>query len=138
MTIPMGDMNAKIGSAISWYEEVMGRQVLRKMNENGEMLAYFCAFNNMIIGGSVFPHRRVHKATWVSRDHRTENQIYHICIGRKFGRSMQDVRVQRWEHAASYQHLVLARMKMEPKKREVKRSTRTQYIVDFLKDRVTT
>ena len=33
---------------------------------------------------------------------------------------------------------MLARRKMKLKKREVKRSTRTQYNVDFLKDRVTT
>ncbi|KAK2193911.1 hypothetical protein NP493_6g07016 [Ridgeia piscesae] len=138
MTILMGDLNAKIGSDNSGYEEVMGRQGLGKMNENGEMLADFCAFNNMIIGGSVFPHRRIHKATWVSPDHRTENQIDHICIGRKFRRSMQDVRVQRGADAASDHHLVLARMKMKLKKREVKRSTRTQYNVDFLKDRLTT
>ena len=137
MTILMGDLNAKIGFDNSGYEEVMGRQGLGKMNENGEMLADFCAFNNMIIGGSVFPHRRIHKATWVSPDHRTENQIDHICIGRKFRRSMQDVRVQRGADAASDHHLVLARMKMKLKKREVKRSTRTQYNVDFLQDRVT-
>ena len=49
MTILMGDLNAKIGSDNSGYEEVMGRQGLGKMNENGEMLADFCAFNNMII-----------------------------------------------------------------------------------------
>ena len=138
MTILMGDLNAKSGPDNSGYEEVMGRQGLGRMNENGEMLADFCAFNNMIIGGSVFPHRRIHKATWVSPDHRTENQIDHICIGRKFRRSMQDVRVQRGAHAASDHHLVLARMKMKLKKREVKRSTRTQYNVDFLQDRVTT
>ena len=137
MTILMGDLNAKIELDNSGYEEVMGRQGLGKMNENGEMLADFCAFNNMIIGGSVFPHRRIHKATWVSPDHRTENQIDHICIGRKFRRSMQDVRVQRGADAASDHHLVLARMKMKLKKREVKRSTRTQYNVDFLQDRVT-
>ena len=138
MTILMGDLNAKIGSDNSGYEEVMGRQGLGRMNENGEMLADFGAFNNMIIGGSVFPHRRIHKATWVSPDHRTENQIDHICIGRKFRRSMQDVRVQRGADAAPDHHLVLARMKMKLKKREVKRSTRTQYNVDFLQDRVTT
>ena len=97
MTILIGDLNAKIGSDNSGYEEVMGRQGLGKMNENGEMLDDFCAFNNMIIGGSVFPHRRIQKATWVSPDHRTENQIDHICIGPKFRRSMQDVRVQRGE-----------------------------------------
>ena len=138
MTILMGDLNAKIGSDNNGHEEVMGRQGLGKMNENGEMLADFCAFNNMIIGGSVFPHRRIHKATWVSPDHRTENQIDHICIGRKFRRSMHGVRVQRGADAASDHHLVVARIKMKLKKREVKRSTRTQYIVDFLKDRVTT
>ena len=70
----------------------------------------------MIIGGSLFPHRRIHKATWVSPDHRTENQIDHICIGWKFRRSMQDVTVQRGADAASYHHLVLARMKMKLKK----------------------
>ena len=86
----------------------------------------------------MFPHRRIHKATWVSPEHRTENQINHICIGRKFRRSMQDVRVQRGANAASDHHLVLARMKMKLNKREVKRSTRMQYNVDFLKDRVTT
>ena len=63
MTILMGDFNAKIGSDNNRYEEVMGRQGLGKMSENGEMLADVCAFNNMIIGGSVFPHRRIHKAT---------------------------------------------------------------------------
>ena len=133
MTILMGDLKAKIGSYNSGYEEVMGRQGLGKMNENGEMLADFCALNNMIIGGSVFPHRRIHKATWVSPDHRTENQNDHICIGRNFRSSMQDVRVQRGADAASDHHLVLARMKTKLKKREATRSTRTQYNVDFLK-----
>ena len=58
----------------------MGRQGLGKINENGEMLAYLCAFNNMIIRGSVFPHDRIHKATWISPDHRIENQIDHILM----------------------------------------------------------
>ena len=44
--------------------------ILGTVNENGEMLADFCAFNNMIIGGSTFPHRRIYKA-----NHRTDNQI---------------------------------------------------------------
>ena len=44
MTILMGDLNDNIGSENSGYEEVMGRQGLCRMNENGEMLADFCAF----------------------------------------------------------------------------------------------
>ena len=48
------------------------------------------------------------------------------------------MRAQRGADAASDHHLMLAIMKMKLKKREVKRSTRTQYTVDFLKDRLTT
>lgn len=61
------------------------------MNENGEQFANVCALNNMVIGGSVFPH----KATWVSPDLKTENQIDHVCIAKKFRRSLEDVRIKR-------------------------------------------
>ncbi|KAK2183026.1 hypothetical protein NP493_327g03050 [Ridgeia piscesae] len=121
MTLLMGDMHIKIGSDNGGYEDVMGRQ------GNDEMLANVGAFINMIIGGSFFPNRRIHKATCVSQDHRTENQIDHICIGQKFRRSMPDVRVQRGADAASDHHLVLARMTMKLKQRGVKRNTRTMW-----------
>ena len=65
-TILMGDFNAKIGSSNRGYEEVMGTHGIGEMNENGEMFTDLCSFNRLIIGGSVFPHRRIHKATWVS------------------------------------------------------------------------
>nr|KAG5691347.1 hypothetical protein BaRGS_033396 [Batillaria attramentaria] len=58
-------------------------------------LQTFCALNQLVIGGSIFPHKRIHKATWRSPDHVTENQIDHICISRKFRRSWRDVRVMR-------------------------------------------
>ena len=98
MTILMGDLKAKIGSDNSGYEEVRGRQGLGKTNENREILADLCVFNNMIITGSVFPHRRIHKVIWVGPDHRQENQFQHICIGRTFRRSIQDVKVEREGH----------------------------------------
>ena len=106
MTILMGDLKAKIGSDNSGYEEVRGRQGLGKMNENREILADLCVLNNMIITGSVFTHLRIHKVTWVGPDHRQDNQIEHICIGRTFRRSMQDVKVERGAYAASDHHIV--------------------------------
>ena len=33
------------------------------MKDNGKRLENFCDFNGFIIGGSVFPHKRIHKAT---------------------------------------------------------------------------
>ena len=113
VTIPMGDFNEKIGSNNRGYEEVMGTQGIGEMNENGEMFAERCPFTRLIIGGSVFPHRRIHKATWVSPDHRTENQIDHICISQTSRISMQYVRVDRGADAASDHHLVLTKLKLK-------------------------
>ena len=101
VNILMGYFNAKIGKDNTGYEEVMGKHGLGEINENGERFADTCALNKIVIGGSIFPHKRIHKATWVSPDHVTENQIDHICIGKTFRRSLQDVRVKRGADAAS-------------------------------------
>ena len=91
ITILMGDFNAKIGMDNKSYEDIMGTHGLGQMNENGERFADLCALNQLVIGGSIFSHKRIHKATWISPNHVMENQIDHICISRKFRRSWQDV-----------------------------------------------
>ena len=74
-TILMGDFNMKISSINRGFEEVMGQQGLGIVNENGKLFLSTCAINRMVIRGSTFPHKRIHKATWVSPNHKTENQI---------------------------------------------------------------
>ncbi|XP_073714068.1 uncharacterized protein [Misgurnus anguillicaudatus] len=135
VTILMGDFNAKVGKDNIGYEEVMGRHGLGNMNENGERFADLCALNNLVIGGSVFAHRRIHKATWVSPDGSTENQIDHICIIRKFRRSLQDVRAKRGADVASDHHLVVARLKLQLKKEWMATTAqRHKYNTCFLRD----
>ena len=90
----MGDFNAKIGANNTGYERMMGKHGL-------------CAENSIVIGGSVFTHKEVHKATWVSPDQVTENQIDHIGISKKFRRTMLDVRAKRGADAALDHHLVV-------------------------------
>ena len=63
VNILMGDFNAKIGKDNTGYEEVMGKHGLGEINENGERFADTCALNKIVIGGSIFPHKRIHKAT---------------------------------------------------------------------------
>ena len=59
-------MPITIGGSNVGYEEVLGRHGLFVtcfvMNDNGERFADICAEHELIIGGSVFPHRSVHKA----------------------------------------------------------------------------
>ncbi|KAK7107318.1 hypothetical protein V1264_015265 [Littorina saxatilis] len=133
--IVMGDFNAKIGSDNRGYEEIMGQQGLGEMNDNGERFADMCATSDLVIGGSVFHHRRIHKATWVSPDLRTENQIDHVCIGRKFRRSLQEVRVKRGADVASDHHLLVARLKLKLKRNWTEGSSQRQrYNTTALKD----
>ena len=94
----------------------MGREGLGTMNENGEMFADFCVFNDLVIGGSVLQHKDIHKGNWVLPDHRTVNQIDHITIDKKFRRSLQDTRVRRGADVASDQHLLVGQVRLKLKK----------------------
>ncbi len=89
----------------------------------------------MVIGGSIFAQKRIHKATWVSPDHTTENQIDHLCISKKFRRSLHDVRVKRGADAATDHHLLDAKLKMKLKNNFTDRQAKRQkFNVGFLKD----
>ena len=109
----MGDMNAKVGNDNSGYESIMGKQGLGTMNVNGELLVCCCPDHNLDIGGTIFSHKQNGKATWVSPDMRTENQIGHICISKKFRRTLQDVRVRRGAHTGTDHHLLVAKLQLK-------------------------
>lgn len=85
-------------------------------DDNGESFADQCATSILIIGGMVFSHKRIHKATWVSPDLNTENQVDRVCISRKFRRSLKNVRVKRGADIASDHHLLSARLKLKLKR----------------------
>lgn len=88
-------MNAKVGDNNQNYERVMGKHGLGKRNDNGERLCEICDRNELMITGTLFPHKMIHKATWTSPDGLTRNQIDHILISRKFRNSVKNTRVYR-------------------------------------------
>ena len=112
----------------------MGQHTLGEMNENGERFTDLCGLNHLVIGGSIFAHKRIHKATWVSPDHVTENHIDHFCITKKFRRSLIDVRVRRGADAASDHHLLTARLKLKLKRTDRQAAGRAKYNINLLKD----
>lgn len=130
----MGDFNAKVGANNIGYEQILGKHGLGQMNENGELFADFYADNNIVIGGSIFPHKDIHKVTWVSPDHITENQIDHIGISTKFRRTLLDVRAKRGADAASDHHLVVGKLRLKIKRCVTRSSTRTKYNVQLLQE----
>ncbi|KPU77520.1 uncharacterized protein Dana_GF27258 [Drosophila ananassae] len=77
--ILMGDFNAKVGPNNTGLEST-GRHGIGTRSDNGDRLIDLCQTFQLVIGGTVFPHREVHKYTWTSPDGNTRNQIDHLCI----------------------------------------------------------
>ena len=73
----------------------MGRFGTGEMNENSELFADVCGLNTLVIGGTMFQHRNIHKNTWVSPDRRTTNQIDHDAINKRWRSSLLNTKVYR-------------------------------------------
>jgi len=71
----MGDMNAKAGADNTHNDRKMGEHGCGNVNENGEKMLDICIINDLGIGGTLFPHREIHKLTWCSPNGRDKNQI---------------------------------------------------------------
>ena len=135
MIVVMGDLNAKIGSDNEGYEAVMGKEGLGEMNDNGERFADFCDIQDLVIGGSVFPHRKIHKATWKHPNGTVENQIDHIAYSRKFRRCISDVRVKKGATVGSDHYLVVGSLRLKLKKNWTERPQgRERFNTTLLKD----
>ena len=108
-----GDLNAKVGSDNKDWEKVMGNHGIGKMNENGELYADFCMNHDLVIGGTLFQHRNIHKVTWISPDRKTKNQIDHIAISKKWRGSLLDVRNCRGADVYSDHHLLVGEIRIK-------------------------
>jgi hypothetical protein len=91
----------------------MSRHGLGTRNENGEMFIDLCVNYNLVIGGSLFLDKDIHKATWVAPNQRTFNQIDHVAISKKRRRSLLDIRSYRGADVASDHHLVVAQLRLK-------------------------
>ena len=134
LIIVMGDLNAKVGTDNTDFEGVMGKHGIGTRNDNGERLTEFCAMNNLIIGGTLFQHRDIHKLTWNSPNGRDKNQIDHLLINGKWRSSLLDVKVKRGADVGSDHHLVTACIKLKLKKSSNTTNTHKRFDVDQLKD----
>ena len=56
----------KVGSDNTGREEIMGKHGLGTMNENGELFADFCTFNDLVIGGNAQSHMGLTR--WENRE----------------------------------------------------------------------
>ena len=62
----------------------------------------------------------------------TENQIHHVCISKKFMRSLQDVQDKRGADAATDHHLVVAKVKLKINKHQNVEATGKRFNISML------
>ena len=135
--IVMGDLNARVGSDNTGNERTMGRHGFGIQNDNGERLCEFGQLNGLVITGTLFPHRNIHKITYASWDGRTESQIDHLLISGHWRSSVIDSRVQRGADAHSDHYLVRTRIRLRLSAHKDKNRAKPKLDVERLKDEAT-
>lgn len=107
--ILLGDMNAKIGKE-EVYKGTIGEHSLHiSTNDNGQRLIDFAISKRMVISSTFFPHKDIHKITWVSPNGKTFNQIDHVLVEKRGASHIMDVRAYRGACCGSDHNLVKVR-----------------------------
>lgn len=113
IVILLGDLNARIGSDNKNFEKCMGSHGLGVKNENGQMFVEMCSNHNLVIGGSLFPHKDCHKYTWTHPAGLIRAQLDHIAISARWRGSLLDVRNRRGADIDSDHELVVAQVRLK-------------------------
>jgi hypothetical protein len=75
MKILLGDFNAKVGRE-DIFKSTIGNESLHEIStDNGITLVNFATSENLRVKSTMFPHRNIHKYTWMSPDGKSHNQI---------------------------------------------------------------
>lgn len=122
--IILSDFNAKIGKEAAYRPTIEKDSLHNDSNDNGNKLINFATTRNMRISSTMFPHKNIHKQTWISPYGKVRNQIDHVMVDYRIRLSIDDVRSMRGSSAASDNFLVRTKVKFRI---SVVRSKRMKY-----------
>ena len=112
MQIINGDFNTQLGNDSDTWKPALRKHAEGELNNNGTRLLSFCLAHKLVVGSSLFPHKRIHKMTWNSPDGRTVIQIDHSIINQKWCNSLKDVRVFRGADVGSDHNLAKSTVRL--------------------------
>jgi endonuclease/exonuclease/phosphatase family metal-dependent hydrolase len=102
----LGDFNAKLGREDIFKPTIVKESLHADNNDNGVRVVNSATSKNIVVKSTMFPHRNIHKYTWTSPDGKTNNQIDHVLIDRRWHSSILDVRSFRGADCATDHYLV--------------------------------
>lgn len=103
------------------------------MSEIGLRFGSFCLANDSVIGGTLFQHQNIHKATWVSPCGKCKNQIDSIAVSKRHRSFLLDVRVNRGADIGSDHHLNVAKIRLKLKSQKKRKPVVDRYDTDMLR-----
>ena len=132
--VVIGDLNARVGEDNTGKERAMGTQGFGCTNNNGERLSDLCVESRLVIGGTLFMHRDIHKTTWRSPDQRMVSQIDHVIVNQKWRRSLQDVKANPGADIGSDHVLVVASVSLKLRKTKRGEERQQRFVTAKLKN----
>jgi len=66
----------------------------------------------IVVSSTTFPHKDIHKETWVSPSGQIKNQIDHIIVDKRIKRCIMDVRSMRGSSGMSAHFIIRAKIKL--------------------------
>jgi len=90
--IILDDFNAKIGKEETYRPTIGKDSLYNDTNDNGNKLITFATARNIRISSTMFPHKNIHKQTWIFSCGKVRNQIDHVLVDYRIRSSINDVR----------------------------------------------
>ena len=112
VTLVVGDMNAETGTNRNGWSDCLGPFGVGSINDNSLRMLSFASHNRLVLSNSFFRHKLLHKITWSCNTGKSEKEIDHFLINKRFQSAIHDVRVKRGACIGSDHYLVMAKLKV--------------------------
>ena len=133
MCVIAGDMNAETGSDGSPWPGVLGPFGVGSLNDNGTRMLSFATSNRFVVCNTFFGHKRRHRETFISNDHKTVKRLDYLLVNRSYKSSVEDVKVNFAADVLSDHKLVLCKLRLHLKVQRSKRP-KPRLDLDHLRD----
>jgi hypothetical protein len=109
--ILLRDFSAKLGREDIFKLTIWNESLHKISKDIGVRSVNSATSKNLRVKSTVFPHRNIHKYTWMSPEWKTHNQIDHILVDRRKLLNVLDVRSFRAADCGSDHYLVVAKVR---------------------------
>ena len=110
----IGDLNAEPGYQLNDTMSCRGPFGMGEENENSEKLLSFCTSHKLLVGGTWFQHRQVHRYTYNPPDPSCRKKMLdHILFAERYRGCLTNVRTRRGKTTITDHELVIAEVSMK-------------------------